>query len=238
MTLISHINAILTINQGTKTTRCGLYGVKNGVVEHIMEGTLDHDEGKIASFPDIPSQLQFRADCIAEFMNNAPNSIRIVACAGHGGMLTSVSSGTVEVNDELVNFALHRPVYQHASNLGAPLANALANRYGIQACITDPVSVDELPPVAHVTGCKELPRFSLVHAFKICACGRRLARGIGKLFEGVKAVVAHLGAGFSIAALVDGKLVDSSNRTEISSFSPEATSVRRSPKMLRGFWRG
>lgn len=221
MTSKSQINAVLAINPGTTTTRCGLFGVSNGAVERILEETLDHDEAKIARFPNIQSQLQFRADCIAEFLSKAPDGIRIAACAGRGGMLTPVPSGTIAVNDELVEFALHRPVYQHASNLGAPLANALASRYGVHAYITDPVSVDELPPVARVTGCKELPRFSFVHALNIRACGRRLARDIGKPFDRVKAVVAHLGAGFSIAALVDGKLVDSSNRTELSPFSPE-----------------
>lgn len=221
MTSKSHIDAILAINPGTTTTRCGLYSVSNGGVERILEETLDHDEKKISGFPDIPSQLQFRAESIAEFLAKTPGDIKIVACAGRGGMLTPVPSGTIEVNDELVDFALHRPVYQHASNLGAPLASALASRYGVQACITDPVSVDELPPVARVTGSKELPRFSFVHALNIRACGRRLARDIGKPFDNVKAVVAHLGAGFSIAALLDGKLVDSSNRTELSPFSPE-----------------
>ena len=217
----SHIDAVLAINPGTTTTRCGLYQISSGTAECILEETLDHAEEKIAGFPSIPSQLQFRTECIDQFLAQASDDIRIVACAGRGGMLTPVPSGTIEVNDELVDFALHRPVYQHASNLGAPLAHALASRHGVHAYITDPVSVDELPPVARVTGSKELPRSSFVHALNIRACGRRMARDIGKPFDNVKAVVAHLGAGFSIAALVDGKLVDSSNRTELSPFSPE-----------------
>ena len=127
MTPTGQIDAVLAINPGTTTTRCGLYQISGGEVECILEETLDHDEAKIAGYPDIPSQLQFRADCIADFLARIPDAITIVACAGRGGMLTPVPSGTIEVNDELVDFALHRPIYQHASNLGAPLAHALAS---------------------------------------------------------------------------------------------------------------
>lgn len=214
-------DAVLAINPGTTTTRCGLYRVANGSAECVLEETLDHDERELAAFPDIPSQLKFRADCIAKFLAAAPQGATVVACAGRGGMLTPVPSGTIRVNKELVDFALHTPVYMHSSNLGAPLAFTMASQHGAPAFITDPVSVDELTPVARVTGCKELPRFSFVHALNIRACGRRLASEIGKPFDQVKAVVAHLGAGFSIAALIGGKLVDSSNRMEVSPFSPE-----------------
>lgn len=215
------VDAVLAINPGTTTTRCGLYRIENGRAECISEETLDHDENEIAAFPDVPSQLQFRADTISDFLAIAPKNVKIAAFAGRGGMLTPVPSGTIEVNDKLVDFALNRPVYQHASNLGAPLAHALAGLYGVRAFITDPVSVDELRPVARVTGCKELPRFSFIHALNIRACARRMAAEIGRPFAEMKAVVAHLGAGFSIAALLGGRLVDSSNRMEVSPFSPE-----------------
>jgi butyrate kinase len=43
---------------------------------------------------------------------------------------------------------------------------------------------------------------------------------LGRPFTGLNAVAAHLGAGFSIAALALGKRIDSSNRMEVSPFSP------------------
>ena len=49
----------------------------------------------------------------------------------------------------------------------------------------------------------------------------RLAATLGKPFEALDAVVAHLGAGISVAALKGGQIVESSNRMEISPFSPE-----------------
>lgn len=213
---------ILAINPGTTTTRCALYKVSPDQLEAIAEQNLDHDEKMMAQFTSIAAQLEYRAQCVASFLNaEMQEGDRLVACAGRGGMLTPVPAGVIAVNAALVEFALHSPVYHHASNLGAPLALEIAQQHGVQAFIVDPVSVDELPPIARVTGCPELPRFSFVHALNIRACGRKLSVETGKTFKDVRTVVAHLGAGFSIAALIGGRLVDSSNRMEVSPFTPE-----------------
>ncbi|SFM81509.1 butyrate kinase [Shimia aestuarii] len=213
---------ILAINPGTTTTRCALFERRGEGPQTVCEQTLEHDETVMAGFPSIAAQLPYRTECVSAFLAaQMSETDRLVACAGRGGMLTPVPPGVIEVNAELVQFALYTPTYHHASNLGAPLAAGIAFQHGVRAFVVDPVSVDELPPVARITGCPELPRFSFVHALNIRACGRKLAASKGKSLDETRAVVAHLGAGFSIAALVDGRLVDSSNRMEISPFTPE-----------------
>jgi butyrate kinase len=215
-------DVILAINPGTTTTRCALFALDGAGVEPMAEQTLDHDEAAMAGFPTIASQLEFRSGHVAAFLEaHLSPEHRLAACAGRGGMLTPVPAGVIAVNDALVEFALETPVYQHASNLGAPLAHRIASARAIPAFVVDPVSVDQMALVARISGVAELPRFSFVHALNIRACGRRLARETGKPFDRLRAVVAHMGAGFSIAALVDGRLVDSSNRMEISPFTPE-----------------
>ena len=214
------MEAILAINPGTTTTRCALFALRGGAVEPLAEETQEHDEAEMARFSGIAGQLDFRAGHVAAFLARH-EGLRLVACAGRGGMLTPVPAGVIEVGEDLVDFALNRPVYHHASNLGAPLAHRIAVAHGVRAFIVDPVSVDELTPVARVSGFAEIPRFSFVHALNIRACGRRLAGELGKPFGDVRVVVAHLGAGFSIAALLGGRLVDSSNRMECSPFTPE-----------------
>ncbi len=214
-------DVILAINPGTTTTRCGLFALVADGVEMVAEHNLDHDEKDMAQFVSIPDQLAYRTECVQGFLDAQLGDGILVACAGRGGMLTPVPSGVIAVNDALVDFALHRPVYRHASNLGAPLASGVAKARGLPAFIVDPVSVDELPPVARVSGFEEMPRFSFVHALNIRASARKLARELDKPFDQLRTVVAHLGAGFSIATLIGGRLVDSSNRMEISPFSPE-----------------
>lgn len=212
---------ILTINPGTTTTRIGLFMPQGGQVQPLLEETVEHDETVLAGFASIASQLEYRAAALRGFLDAVPGGVRLAAVAGRGGMLCPVPAGVIAVNADLVDFALHRPVYHHASNLGAPLADAIARNHGCPAYIVDPVSVDELPPVARVSGFPEIPRFSFVHALNIRACGRRLAADLGKPFAELNAVAVHLGAGFSIAALKGGRIVDSSNRMEVSPFSPE-----------------
>lgn len=212
---------ILTVNPGTTTTRIGLFRPDGGGVRPVLEETIDHDEAVMAGFPEIGCQLDYRAECLRAFLDRVPGGVRLAAVAGRGGMLSPVPAGVIAVNDALVDFALHRPVYHHASNLGAPLADRIARAAGCPAFIVDPVSVDELPPVARLSGSPDLPRFSFVHALNIRACGRRLAAELGKPFAALNAVVAHLGAGISVAALKAGRIVDSSNRMEVSPFSPE-----------------
>ncbi len=212
---------ILTINPGTTTIRIGLFEPQGPAVRPVLEDTIELDETVMAGFATIAEQLPFRAEAVRSFLDAIPGGVRLVAVAGRGGMLTPVPAGVIAVDEGLVDFALHRPVHHHASNLGAPLAHRIAGAAGCPAFIVDPVSVDELPPVARVSGCPDIPRFSFVHALNIRACGRRLAASLGKPFGALDAVVAHMGAGISVAAIRDGRIVDSTNRMENSPFSPE-----------------
>lgn len=212
---------ILTVNPGTTTTRIGLFLPEGATVRPVLDETIDHDETVMAGFAGIADQLPFRARAVQDFLDAIPGGVRLAAVAGRGGMLSPVPAGVIAVDDALVDFALHRPVHHHASNLGAPLAQRIAAVAGCPAFVVDPVSVDELPPVARVSGCPDIPRFSFVHALNIRACGRRLAAQLGKPFEALDAVVAHLGAGISVAAIRQGRIVDSTNRMENSPFSPE-----------------
>jgi butyrate kinase len=212
---------ILTINPGTTTTRIGLFLPEDAGVKAVIAETIDHDETVMKQFVSVADQLPFRAEAVQGFLAAIPGGVRLAAVAGRGGMLTPVPAGVIAVNDALVDFALHRPVHHHASNLGAPLAHRIAAAHGCPAYVVDPVSVDELPPVARVSGLPDIPRFSFVHALNIRACGRRLAEQLGKPLAKLDAVVAHLGAGISVAAICKGRIVDSTNRMENSPFSPE-----------------
>jgi len=219
---MNHILIIFTVNPGATSTKCALYQVLNKGIKEITSEIIDHPDRIIAQFETVASQINYREKLVRQFINsNLPSDAKIIACAGRGGMLTPVPSGVIKVNEELVNFSLNRPVYQHASNLGAPLAYRIAQTFKVDAFIVDPVSVDELTPIARVSGSPDFPRFSFVHALNIRATVRKLSERLGKKFEEMRCVVAHLGAGFSIAAFDRGKMVDNNNRMESAPFTPE-----------------
>jgi butyrate kinase len=213
---------IFTVNPGSTTTKCALFYLKEDKIDSIIEETIEHSVKEISQFPSICDQIIFREKAARHFIKKyLPPGNEIIACAGRGGMLTPVPSGAIKINEELVNFSLFTPVYQHASNLGAPLAYRIAQYYNVPAFIVDPVSVDEFSPIARISGCPDFPRFSFVHALNIRATVRKFATEIGKDFNEIRCVVAHLGGGFSIAAIDHGKIVDNDNRMESAPFTPE-----------------
>ena len=215
---------IFTVKPGSITTKCALFELIGEKMGQIYAETIEHPEAEIKRFPAISNQIDYREQLIRHFIDKyLPQGARIVACAGRGGMLTPVPSGAIKINEELVNFSLYTPVYQHASNLGAPLAYRIAHSYGVPAFIVDPVSVDEFSTLARFSGHPSFPRFSFVHALNIRATVYKLAAKIGKDFNKVSCVVAHLGGGFSIAALKNGKIIDNDNRMESAPFTPERT---------------
>ena len=217
---------IITVNPGATTTRCAIYETSNGSVAGIAEEVIEHGDGELARFDAISKQLEYRYRLVFEFVRqhvNDDNRAALVACAGRGGMLTPVPPGVIKVNDDLVRFSLETPVYEHASNLGAPLAHRLAGVYGVDAFIADPVGVDEFTDMARISGSPEFHRFSFVHALNIRSTARRLAQQLKKTVADLRLVTAHLGAGFSIAAVDRGRLIDNSNRMECSPFTPERT---------------
>ena len=217
---------VITVNPGATTTRCAIYETGNDAVSCTAEKVIEHRDSELARFGAISDQFEYRYRLVHDFVQrhlNDDNRSGLVACAGRGGMLTPVPPGAIRINEDLVRFSLETPVYEHASNLGAPLAYRLAGEYGVEAFIADPVSVDELPDIARVSGSPEFQRFSFVHALNIRSTVRRLAQCLEMAVEELRLVVAHLGAGFSIAAVDRGRIIDNSNRMECSPFTPERT---------------
>ena len=213
---------IFTVNPGATSTKCALFQITSGGVKPCLDITIEHPDSELAGFSGIPDQLEYRYQLVEQFLSTGlSEGDVIVACAGRGGMLTPVPSGAIRVNPELVDFSLLTPVYQHASNLGAPLAYKVGQQYGVDAYIVDPVCVDEFAPVARLSGSPDFSRFSFVHALNTRATARKLAQQQGRRFEDMNFVVAHLGGGFSISCINRGRIVDNDNRMEGGAFTPE-----------------
>ena len=146
---------------------------------------------------------------------------RLNAVVGRGGLLPPLASGTYEVNDAMLEELRQARRGEHASNLGAYLAQAIAEKAGVAAYVVDPVSVDEWDDVARLSGSALLERQSLSHALNSKAVAKRYAREQGKAYESLRLIVAHLGSGISVSAHEGGRMVDVSNPREEGAFSPD-----------------
>lgn len=214
---------ILVVNTGSTTTKCSIYEDDGeGGLVHRVSATIEHPDDMIHRFESISAQVDHREVLVRRFFReNLPSGARVAAMGALGGMLPPVPSGVIGLNRELADFSLHTPVYQHASNLGAPLCHRIAGTLGVPAYVVDPVGVDEMAPIARISGAPDFPRFSYVHALNIRATVRKLAGRLSLGFDEIRCVACHLGGGYSIAPVVGGRIVDSDNRMEGAPFTPE-----------------
>jgi butyrate kinase len=196
---------ILAVNPGAGSTKLALF---RGDAP-VREARLEHPE--LASRPAarVWDELPERLRAVRAFLDEAGVAAgALSAVVGRGGLLPPLPAGAFAVDASMLRDLERAERGQHASNLGAPLARAVADEHGCPALIVDPVSVDELLPVARVTGLAGVTRRSFCHALNIRAVARRHARALGKPLAGLRLVVVHLGTGVSLAALAGGRLVD------------------------------
>lgn len=82
--------------------------------------------------------------------------------------------------------------------------------------------MDELSPLARISGSPQMPRVCIWHALNQRAIARRFANQIGKKYEDLNLIICHLGGGISIAAHEKGKAIDANNALDGEGpFSPE-----------------
>ncbi len=213
---------ILAINPGSTSTKIAIF---EDETEKFVKN-IKHSAEEIAKFDNVASQFQFRKDIILSELKNAGFNINeINAIVGRGGLVKPIESGVYEVNEALINDLNNPPLGEHASNLGGLIANDIAkslNNGTKESHIADPVVVDELQDVARLTGHPDFTRVSIFHAFNQKAIARTYAKEIGKKYEDINLIIAHLGGGVSVGAHDHGRVIDVNNALDGDGpFSPE-----------------
>lgn len=195
----------LIINPGSTSTKIGVFDDET----QILDKTLRHSTEEISQFADIYAQKGFRKQLILDALKeeNIPlTSINV--CVGRGGLLRPIPGGTYAVTDALLHDLYHAPQGNHASNLGGILAREIGDSIGVPSYIVDPVVVDELQPVARLSGVPEVPRVSIDHPLNQKAMARRWAKENGKKYADITVIVVHMGGGTSTGLHVGGKMID------------------------------
>ena len=210
---------VLTINPGSTSTKVALYEDEHP----LFVETIPHSAEEIAAFPHIADQYAFRRDAVLTLLDEQGVRLdSLDAVVGRGGILRPIPSGTYRVNERMLDELRHPKEREHASNLGAIIADEIARRAGIPAFIVDPVCVDEFDEIARISGLPEIERRSLSHALNLKAAARRAARELGKRYDEVNLVVAHLGGGISVSAHQRGRMVDVNQALDgTGPFAPE-----------------
>ncbi|MEH7236999.1 butyrate kinase [Bacillus sp. JJ1562] len=210
---------ILVINPGSTSTKIGVYDNERSV----FEKTIRHDRSELNAYDNIIDQYEFRKTMILETLDNEGINIsKLSAVCGRGGLLKPIQGGTYKVNDEMLHDLRIGYAGQHASNLGGILAYEIASGLNIPPYIVDPVVVDELEPIARISGFDLIERRSIFHALNQKAVARRVAKDLGKTYEEMNLIVTHMGGGITVGVHKRGKVVDVNNGLHGDGpFSPE-----------------
>jgi butyrate kinase len=211
---------ILAINPGSTSTKFAIF--TNERAEKVW--TLRHSDEEMAGFSGrhILEQENYRRALIErELAKDGFALDGIDAISGRGGRLRPLASGTYLVNDLMLEDLRMALRGEHASNLGAILAHAMAQSIGVSAYIVDPICVNEKSEKAQLSGTASLKRGEYCHALNSKAIAKRYAREQKTPYPEMRLVVAHLGGGVCISAHEGGKMVDVTDAQEEGPFSAD-----------------
>lgn len=222
---------LLILNPGSTSTKIAYYEDE----QQIFVESISHSADEIAKYDLIVDQYEFRKDMIMEVLKEKNVKLEeLTGIVARGGLLPPLQAGAYRVNDDMVWQLKNKPAMEHASNLGAIIADAIAKPLGIPAFIYDGVTVDEMMPILKITGLKELSRKGIGHNLNTRAAAMKYAREHGKEYKDCKLIVVHLGGGISITLQYGGKVADIIN-DEDGPFAPERAGGLPSQDLIKYF---
>jgi butyrate kinase len=200
---------ILAINPGSTSTKLAVFTNEDLVFEKTLRYSIeDIDQSEMT----IEKDLLFRKKAILQALDEANYLLEnFDAIVGRGGLLKPISGGVYTVNTAMIDDLKKDPTNYHASNLGALLSYDIASGLKIPAYIVDPVVVDEMDPVAKLSGHPDYERISIFHALNQKAVALRASKELGKTYNQSNFIVAHLGGGISVGAHKRGRVIDVNN---------------------------
>ncbi|UJF16064.1 butyrate kinase [Jeotgalibaca sp. MA1X17-3] len=203
------VDRIVAINPGATSTKIGYF--ENDELKFKKEITYSLEE--VSKYSTILEQADFRYQDILKALEEegiAADSLDGVV--GRGGCLPPVEAGAYIVNDAMLTCLRDYPVLEHASNLGAGLAQRIAEKFGVKDCpsyIYDPITVDQMTDVARISGTALFERKSIAHMLNMRAVGIKIANEeLHKPYEECNLIVAHIGGGSTVSIHEKGRITD------------------------------
>jgi butyrate kinase len=199
---------ILAINPGSTSTKIAVFDND----QEVFKVTLEHDAQELNNFKDLSEQKPYRLEKIKQVLKekNIPME-SIDAFVGRGGGQESLEGGTYTVNDLAYEHARIGYRCVHPCILGSQTACDLGRLYGKPSFFVNPPSVDEMIDEARVSGMKEILNRNLVHALNQKEVGNRYAESVGKKYNELNLVIAHIGGGLSVTAHRKGRMIDTND---------------------------
>lgn len=198
------MHRILVINTGSTSTKLAVF--EGG--RAVFDENLEHPVAQLKACPTMLDQYPLRLEAIRNRLEEH-GLLRggFDAVAARGGTFGMARGGAYLVEEKLLA-ACRKPVTDHPSNLSAIIAHDFAAQFGCNAYIYDAVCVNETEDIARVTGLKEIKRRPFSHVLNTRATARDVAASMGRSYEELNLIAAHLGGGISINLHRHGRIVD------------------------------
>lgn len=207
------LHRILVINLGGTSSKLAIFEDE----KEIHDASLSHTPEEVASYRTINEQTEFRTKMVKDWMDSIGESMdNITAVAVRGGGLADFyNGGTYFLEGDLLQACLARfdgeESFIHGTQAVVRTALALMGDRQIPIYLTDPTTIDEQTPQAQLGGHPAFRNMAVFHALNSKAVARHVAELIGKKYEDSRFIVAHMGAGTSVGAHKEGKVVDVNN---------------------------
>lgn len=220
---------ILVLNPGSTSTKVALF--ENAAeIERI---DIHHSREELSQFHSLMDQLDFRYHLVRNFMDNINLQSKELDCVvSRGGSPPNASAGATAINDRLVDALRYRPKEPHPASLGPIIARRIADEAHIPAYIYDPITADELNPLAKIYGIKGIEYDSMCHFLNTHAQAIAIAKELGKSLEELNIIVAHFGGGNSVCLWSHGHPIDVIPG-DAGGFSSERAGFMRAEKMIQ-----
>ena len=163
----------LIINTGSTSTKITIF---NEAGEKILDQNVTHSAEEIGKYKDVQDQYDFRCENLLAALKDYGFSLEEMHAIGArcGALIPVYEGGIFLIDDYMCQALIDTPV-RHAANLGAQIAKKFADSQGIKAYIADPDVLDEMTPIARITGLKGVERSALWHCLSSKAVVRKIA---------------------------------------------------------------
>ena len=197
---------LLVINPGSTSTKVSL--VEDGRM--LLDENVFHDAPELLRYPTVNDQMPFRKALILSLLEKYGYALKDIDCfVGRGGSAYSQHEGVTVIDERLYHDTVEAVGgSDHPAKLGVMLAYELGQACGKAAYTLDPTNVDELSDLARLTGIRGVYRNAQFHVLNQKAVARKHARSLGRRYEEMNLIVAHIDGGITVNAHLKGRMVD------------------------------
>ena len=199
---------LLVINPGSTSTKISIFVNE----KELFEKSRFHDAPVLLQYPHVNDQVPFRYQVILEMLEEEgvdPSSIDVFV--GRGGSACTQPSGVTVIDQKLYDDTWNAVGgSEHAAKLGVLLAWKFSLAFHRPAYTLNPTNVDEFCDYARLTGIRGIYRVSHSHFMNHRAVAEAHARAMGKSYEEVNLVTAHIDGGVTTGAHSGGRMIDGS----------------------------